>query len=241
MPGVMRATRADGSAIAFELFGDRGGAPLVLSHGLSDSRRSARILDATARDLGLLVIAPDRPGVGLSDPRRLDRLVDWGDDAVVVLAALGLDAASVIGISGGGPFAAALAATYPARVRGLVLVSSLGMVEWGTSGMAPGERFSLALAQQLPGFSGWCLGRLAALSRSSPRLFIEIVRVELAQVDRDALRGGEERDVFIESYREAFRQGSEGVAQYLRLHPRHGHFSLLPGELTETLSAVREL
>ena len=52
MPGVMRATRADGSAIAFELFGDRGGAPLVLSHGLSDSRRSARILDATARDLG---------------------------------------------------------------------------------------------------------------------------------------------------------------------------------------------
>ncbi len=283
----MQATRSDGSAIAFELFGDRAGAPLLLCHGLADSRRSGRILDTTGRNLGLLVIAPDRPGVGLSDARRLHRVVEWVEDAVAVLDALGLDAAAVMGVSGGGPFAAACAAALGSRVRGLVLVSSLGMVKWGTGGMAAGERLSLAVAQRLPGFGGWFLGRLAQLARRSPRLFIEVVTIELPDVDRDALRDGEERAVLIDSYREAFRRGSAGVAQdlrlltrpwgfelgsirvptwvhhgeadttvppeharrfakaipdaRLRLHPNHGHFSLLPGVVHETLIDVRDL
>jgi pimeloyl-ACP methyl ester carboxylesterase len=213
--------------------------------------------------------------------------VDWVHDAAAVLDALGLASAAVMGISGGGPFAAACAAALPSRVRCLVLVSSLGMVEWGTDGMASGERVSLAVAQHVPGFGGWFLGRLAQLARTAPRLFIKIVTIELAQVDRDALQQGEECDVFIESYREAFRRGSAGAAQDLRLltrpwgfalgsiraptwvhhgeadttvppehaerfasaiptarlqlHPGHGHFSLLPHAVRQTLVELRDL
>lgn len=283
---VRYARRADGGAVAVELAGDRDGAPALLCHGLADSRRCARLLDQAARALGVLVIAPDRPGVGLSDLRSLERVSDWVQDAVVVLDALGVDRMGVVGISGGGPFAAACAATLPERVLALVLVSSLGVAGWGSQGMAAGERFALGLATRAPSLGGWFLQRLALLARRSPRLFFDIATVELPEVDRHALQRCDQRQAFIEGYLEAFRHGRAGVAQdlrlltrawgfdlesirapthvhhgdadttvppeharlfahaipgaRLRLHPGHGHFSLLADAADELLTDLRE-
>jgi pimeloyl-ACP methyl ester carboxylesterase len=212
-----QARRPDGTVVAFQLAGDPGGVPLLLCHGLADSRRSARLLERAAIDVGVLVIAPDRPGVGLSDWRRLERLSEWVDDAAIVLDALGRERVGVLGISGGGPFAAACAAEIPDRVSGLVLVSALGLREWGTRGMAAGERFSLAVATRAPSFGGWFLERLAKLARASPRLFCELATVDLADADRAVLATGVQREVFLEGYVEAFRRGRAGVAQELRV------------------------
>jgi pimeloyl-ACP methyl ester carboxylesterase len=272
--------------VAVELAGDRGGAPMLLCHGLADSRRCASLLDQAARALGVLVIAPDRPGIGLSDLRSLERVSDWVQDAVVVLDALGVDRTGVVGISGGGPFAAACAAALPDRVLELVLVSSLGLAEWGSRGMASGERFALGLATRVPSFGGWFLQRLALLAGRSSPLFFEIATVELPEVDRHALRRREQREAFIEGYLEAFRGGRAGVTQdlrlltrawgfdlesirvptrvhhgdadttvpseharqfaqaipgaRLRLHPRHGHFSLLADAAEELLTDLTQ-
>jgi len=222
---LVRVNRADGSEIACELVGDRGGAALLMCHGLADSRRSAWLLDDTARQLGLLVIAPDRPGIGLSRPRRLERVIDWAD-ALDVLDALEVETAGVLGISGGGPFAAACAARLPHRVRALVLASALGMVAWGTRQMARGERLSLAVARRVPAFGGWFLARLAALAAVSPELFFRIVTAEVPPVDREALRDADQRAAFVEGFREAFRGGSAGVGQDLRLLTRPWGFDL---------------
>jgi pimeloyl-ACP methyl ester carboxylesterase len=212
--------------IACELVGDPGGAPLLVCHGLADSRRSAGLLHDAARRQGLRVIVPDRPGIGLSDPRRLDQVADWVDDARVVLDWLGVEAASVLGISGGGAFAAACAARLPHRMRALVLASALGMPEWGTHQMAPGERLSLAVARRGPAFGGWFLGRLAALADVSPDLFFRIVTAEFPPVDREALSDAHQRAAFVEGFREAFRGGSAGVGQDLRVLTRPWGFDL---------------
>jgi pimeloyl-ACP methyl ester carboxylesterase len=225
-PVLVRVNRADGSVIACELVGDRAAAPLLLCHGLADSRRAAWLLERPARELGLLVIAPDRPGIGLSEPRRLERVVDWVDDAIVVLDALEAGTAGVLGISGGGPFAAACAARLGDRVEALVLASALGMPEWGTRQMALGERLSLAVAGRVPGFGGWFLGRLAALGDVSPELFFRIVTAELPPVDRQALRGADQRAALVDGFREAFRGGSAGVGQDLRVLTRPWGFDL---------------
>jgi pimeloyl-ACP methyl ester carboxylesterase len=71
-------------------------------------------------------MAPDRPGVGGTDPRRLGRLADWVEDAALVLDGLRAESAALLGISAGGPFAAACAARIPGRVRSLTLVCPLG-------------------------------------------------------------------------------------------------------------------
>ena len=73
------------------------------------------------------VICFDKRGTGVSDPvslRSLPTLEQWMDDARLVLDAVGSKQAVVIGDTEGGPMAMLLAATYPARVRQLVLVNS---------------------------------------------------------------------------------------------------------------------
>jgi pimeloyl-ACP methyl ester carboxylesterase len=183
----MEVRRGDGSVIACEVVGEPGATPLVLCHGLADSRLSAHLFTQAARELGLRVVAPDRPGVGGTGPRRLRRLADWVEDAALVLDAVGAGPAALLGISAGGPFAAACAAAIPGRVRSLMLVSPLGPPGWPTGGMAAGERLSLRIAQHAPAFGGWFLGRLATLARRWPRLFLRLATSELPGIDRRAL------------------------------------------------------
>src|SRR5258708_13003142 len=136
----MELSRGDGSVIAVEVAGEQGAAPVLLCHGLADSRLSARLFMQAAPELGLRIVAPDRPGVGGTDPRRLRRLADWVEDAALVLDGLRAGSAALLGISAGGPFAAACAAAIPGPVRSLTLISPPGPPGWPTSGMAPGQR-----------------------------------------------------------------------------------------------------
>jgi pimeloyl-ACP methyl ester carboxylesterase len=225
-PWGMEVSRGDGSVMRVEVAGEQRAAPVLFCHGLADSRLSARLFAQAARELGLRVVAPDRPGTGGTDPRRLRRLADWVEDAGLVLAALSAGSAAVLGISAGGPFAAACAARMAGRVRSLTLVCPLGPPGWPTRGMAPGERLSLAIARHAPGLGGWFLGRLAALARRSPRLFLRLATSELPGIDRRALAQPGLRESFLANYIEAFRRGSWGVAQDLRLLTRPWGFEL---------------
>ena len=222
----MEVRRGDGSVIAVEVVGEPDAAPVLFCHGLADSRLSARLLAPVAIELGLRIVAPDRPGTGGTDPRRLGRLADWVQDAALVLDATAVGPAAVLGVSGGGPFAAACAAAMPGRVRSLTLVSSLGLPGWPTRGMAPGERLSLGIARRAPAFGGWFLGRLAGLGRRSPALFLRLSTSEMPDTDRRALAQPGAPDPFLANYLEAFRRGDGGVAQDLRVLTRPWGFEL---------------
>jgi class 3 adenylate cyclase len=73
------------------------------------------------------VVCFDKRGSGVSDPVSLaapPTLEQWMDDAVAALDASRIADVAVIGDTEGGPMAVLLAATYPERVRALVLVNS---------------------------------------------------------------------------------------------------------------------
>ncbi len=222
----MEVSRGDGSVIAVEVAGERGGTPVLFCHGLADSRLSAGLLAPAADELGLCLVAPDRPGIGGTDPRGLRRLADWTDDAALVLDDLAAGPAALLGVSAGGPFAAACAARLPGRVRSLTLIAPLGAPGWPTRGMAPGQRFALQAARLSPAFGGWSLGRLAALARRSPQQFLRLATSDLPAIDRRALARPAMREAFLAAYTEAFRCGSRGVAQDLRVLLRPWGFEL---------------
>ncbi len=159
------------------------------------------------------------PGTGVREK-------DAPPQPALVLDALQVRSVALLGISGGGPFAAACAAAIPGRVRSLMLVSPLGSPGWPTRGMAPGERLSLALATRAPGLGGWSLGRLAALARRRPELFLRLTATSLPDIDTRALREPDMRESFLASYLEAFRQGSWGASQDLRVLTRPWGFDL---------------
>ncbi len=222
----MKVSRGDGSVIAVEVAGDQSAAPVLFCHGFADSRLSVHLFAQAAQELGVCLVAPDRPGIGGTGPRSLRLLADWAEDAVLVLDALGAGSAALLGVSAGGPFAAACAARLPGRARSLTLVSPLGPAQWPTRGMAPGQRLALQVARGSPAAGGWLLGRLAALGRHRPELFLRLATSELPDIDRRTLGQPVMREAFLVGYAEAFRQGTWGVAQDLRVLTRPWGFDL---------------
>ena len=106
----------DGRRLGYTEFGDPLGIPLCAFHGTPGSRFMFRLVHETARRLGLRIIAPDRPGFGLSDYQENRTLADWADDVRALADKLGLARFGVAGISGGGPYVAACAALLPGWV-----------------------------------------------------------------------------------------------------------------------------
>ena len=71
-------------------------------------------------------VAWDKRGAGLSDPvTRVPPLDERMDDLHAVMDAAGADCASLWGVSEGGPMSILFAATYPERVRSLILYGTL--------------------------------------------------------------------------------------------------------------------
>lgn len=95
--------------------------PVLAIHGISSQRKLWNWLRATAPEISL--IAPDLRGrgdsIGVTGASSISR---HAADLVAVLDELGLDAVHVCGMSMGGFVAVELAASYPDRVRSLILV-----------------------------------------------------------------------------------------------------------------------
>ena len=109
---------ADGRVIAVEEYGDPAGVPVFYFHGWPASRLEAGLI----QDLPVRLLALDRPGYGRSSPHRGRTLLDWPADVAAVADRLGLQQFHVVGLSGGGPYAAACAYALPDRVLGAALV-----------------------------------------------------------------------------------------------------------------------
>jgi pimeloyl-ACP methyl ester carboxylesterase len=97
--------------------GDPGGHPAFFFHGLIGSHHQASDIDGQAKERGLRVIAPNRPGVGRSEFTRRRTPLDVVPDVEDIANALRLGDFSVIGISGGTPYALATLSRLGGRVR----------------------------------------------------------------------------------------------------------------------------
>src|SRR5438045_9322562 len=66
--------RGNGQRVAFSEYGDTNGEPVVFCHGWPSSRLMAQFTHDAARELGVRIISPDRPGIAASSfvtPRSL--------------------------------------------------------------------------------------------------------------------------------------------------------------------------
>ncbi len=119
-------TLADGRQLAYETYGDPDGAPVIFSHGFSDSRLIRNPDDALNATLGVHVVIADQPGVGGSSPQPGRKMVDWGKDMEQLADHVGFDQFAVAGHSGGGPHTLSIACHLPERVTRGVLASPVG-------------------------------------------------------------------------------------------------------------------
>ncbi|MFI1721084.1 alpha/beta fold hydrolase [Streptomyces sp. NPDC020489] len=131
---MARAARSgDGRELVFDSWGDPQGHPVFLLHGTPGSHQGPRPRSMVLYQLGIHLIAYDRPGYGGSTRRRGRRVVDAVEDVRAIADHLGLPRFSVVGRSGGGPHALACAARLPERVQSAAVLVSLA--PWDAEGL----------------------------------------------------------------------------------------------------------
>lgn len=115
----------DGRRLACTTLGPADGLPVLQFHGaIGTPVRACPDTERVLGEAGVRLVLPQRPGFGGSDPAPRRTLTTWPADVAALADGLGLERFAVLGVSAGGPYAAACARALPDRVTVTVLASS---------------------------------------------------------------------------------------------------------------------
>jgi pimeloyl-ACP methyl ester carboxylesterase len=213
-----KATLPDGRSLAYCDWGDPHGTPLFLFHGTPHSRLWCPDEGATAA-AGVRLITVDRPGIGGSDVKEARRFSDWPRDVMDLANSLGIDRFAVVGLSGGGIYAAACAALIPSNLIGAGVVSSRHLARYNfverpaaLEQLDPDDRAEYELAEHDP----LAAAELAASHykewaedvQAHPEVMFESLKS--AEGDRWFFDDEERVAAFRAALHEFFRQGPDG-------------------------------
>ena len=204
-------TLPDGRKLGFAEYGS--GTPLLYFHGHPCSRLEAQYL---ARRDGIRVIGIDRPGMGLSSYQANRTLISWTADVVSLADSLGIEKFSVVGLSGGAPYA--LACAYAVLER----ISACGIV----SGAWSIDRKTTFLSAWMPWIMLPIMGRFLKDADTAKGLIVKQAGKVWPGSDKRILDDPAIPEIMATTLVEAFRQGSRGPARDAMLIGRIKGFRL---------------
>ncbi|MEM9649580.1 MAG: alpha/beta fold hydrolase, partial [Bacteroidota bacterium] len=220
----------DGRVLSYAEYGDFRGVPVFYFHGGQESRLSSAFMDSTARRLGIHIIAPERPGVGLSSFQKGRIFLDYPKDVEQLANHLNIDSFSVFGLSGGSPHVLACAHELYHRLNKVAIVS--GTAPHDYKGKLKGMWFPVKLVhwfaknEKDKNLRGFIANDHRTLSQKPHRRLRQLQRF-LPKPDRKLLKAKPEYGIeFIRGSQEAYRQGIEAVVQEWKLYVRDWGFQL---------------
>jgi len=216
MPEEELIELGDNRVLALEEYGDRKGVPVIFCHGWPSSRTMAQLTDDAARDLGIRIISPDRPGISGSSFQPDRKLLDWPATVCRLADNLRLAEFRILAISGGAPYAYATARAMPERVRAIAVVSGavpiVDLVDH--RGLLRLYRWMLALHRTSPQLlrSLFQLARPILSVRPPVHVRPLILKILMLQpCDAESLRDTTAFEAVFESQRRAWRGSAKGV------------------------------
>jgi pimeloyl-ACP methyl ester carboxylesterase len=209
-------TLADGRTLAYTDIGAAGGSVVFYCHGAPGSRLELVGLDAPFTEEGVRVITPDRPGYGGSTPVVGRTTASWADDIAAIADHIGVERFGVIGLSSGGPYAVACAATHPGRVCGAVIAAGNTDMSWAEagSGYLESELAIMALDDEDAAVA-YCAAQYGA---DGSRFFEG--EMDLGATDNAWLADPGNGAALFTTMDEAFRQGCTGYAHDITVQGR---------------------
>lgn len=171
----MELPLADGRVLEYLILGDLQGRPTILYPGTPATAGCGAVVAEAAADQGVQLIAVSRPGYGTSSPTA-PGLASVARDTLALMESLGLSRVGAHGISGGGPFALALAAVAPERVSRVVVSAGPGSCA-AVGALSPAESEAVARMQSGDPAGAW---RLLA-DDAAAEIFGDVARMDEAQ------------------------------------------------------------
>lgn len=202
----------DGRWLGYFESGDATGEPVLFFHGFGTTRVVCPP-DRPAVDLGVRLIALDRPGIGLSTPLPGRRLLDWPDDVRHAADELGLERFSVVGWSGGGPYALACGRRLEDRVKSIALVSAPAPLAGASEPryLRRFDRNAVRAADRAPWVIRLALWHWGRAQRRDAERFFEESLDDMCAADQEALSEPALRSRMIANSVELYRQGGRGM------------------------------
>ncbi|MGA9876770.1 MAG: alpha/beta hydrolase [Solirubrobacteraceae bacterium] len=200
----------DGRALSYVQAGADAG-PMVTVLDGPCSRGLGLALAPTARELGIRLLIPDRPGIHGSAAKPGRTIADWPADQLALLDALDIDRTGVVTQSGGTGYGIAVAASAPRRLTGLALLGALAPMTSRDARMDAGKQLRTAvfLARKAP------FVLKAGLRRNFKRLPDSVI-AQLPAADRPFLDDPLIRDIHLRTMRE-FLGNPDAAIEEIRL------------------------
>ena len=219
----------DQRTLCYADYGTEEGFPMLYCHGFPASRLEAQLAHDEARRQGVRIIAVDRPGFGRSDSYADRAILEWPQDVEALMRHLRVEKFSIIGVSGGAPYAMCCAFCLKEQVYKLGIVSGLGYL--GDKSALAHLRTSFAAIVNLYSFSalaGSVLTKqlLGRLFKTYPGFAVSMIKSLSAEKDQQVLSDPYIRDGIQASLHEAFHQGRDGPAWEFFLYTKPWGFDL---------------
>lgn len=219
--------RQDGRQLGFAAYGSSKGTPVIFFHGGPGSRLSIFAeMSTILSQMGIHLIALERPGYGLSSPAEGWSMHSVVDDVLVLTRQLGISRFDVLGFSLGSSYALACAQMLPEQVRRVSIVGGLApmTVPGVTSGMS---EMVQALYEMARSDRHQLHEVMAPLAASSAEL-LTLMTATASTPDQKILISQAQH--FEEDFAQALRHGIDGIA---------GDFIRAAGEWNISLVDIR--
>lgn len=224
LPAIEYVNLQDGRKLSYRIYGYPEGEPVFYFHGFPSSGIEVMLNNnrQIAKELNIKIIAVNRPGYGISDFKPERTLLDWPDDISELADSMGIDKFSVLGVSGGGPYAIVCAYKIPGRLNKVGVISGVGPYD------APGAKQGAAgpILKSPRVIRKFILKGFRKMIDKNPEKVTRKMQKRFPESDRAVIAIPEERDVLLNAIKEGLSAGPDGALQDTKIYKDYWGFNL---------------
>ncbi|NRD20608.1 alpha/beta hydrolase [Winogradskyella eckloniae] len=203
----------DQRRLCFAEFGHPEGFPIIYFHGSQSSRLEMHYDMSFAVTQHLRVITIDRPGHGISDFNPEGTILSFAHDVKHLTEFLNIERFSVIGMSAGSAFALGFTYLFPKNIYKTSIVSSFAPYNKDSKKhLNTAVKSMLTIAKHFPFLLKFLLKTTAKQINTNPKKALGSFLKIMSEPDKNVLKNDAVSLVIETMFKEAYRNGSEGIA-----------------------------